>query len=40
MARLSGGSGFVDRMVEEISDSSGNRQNPASEVIRQNASGL
>jgi hypothetical protein len=40
VARLSGGSGFVDRMVEEISDSSGHHQNAASEVIRQKASGL
>jgi hypothetical protein len=40
MARPSGGSGFVDGMVEEISESSGHHQNAASEVIRQKASGL
>jgi hypothetical protein len=40
MARPSGGSAFVDRVVEEISDSSGHHQNAASEVFRQEASGL
>jgi hypothetical protein len=40
MARPSGGSRFVDRMVEEIAESSGHHRNAASEVIRPKASGL